>query len=128
MTTFRTQSLAIGLGALMMAAMPAVVMAQPYDNGPQGYDQRAYDQQRHDYDAQYGSGSYDRYMSNRDARHDCHVAKKDNEAVGGILGGVAGAVIGSNVARGGGREGGAIIGGVAGAAAGSQIAKSQTDC
>ena len=40
----------------------------------------------------------------------------------------AGAVIGSNLAHGGGREGGAIIGGVAGAAGGSAIARGTVHC
>ena len=47
---------------------------------------------------------------------------------GALLGGIAGAVLGSNVARGGGREGGAIIGGVGGAALGADIAKNSTHC
>jgi hypothetical protein len=95
------------------------------------FQQAQYDQQRRDYDAQYGPGAYDRYQADQQARADyqaCHRQKQDNEVGGALLGGLAGAVIGSNVTRGGGREGGAIIGGVAGAAAGSQIAKGQTNC
>ncbi len=131
MTQIRAESLALGLGALMMAGLPAVALAQPYDPGSDtgGYGQGRYDQQRRDYDAQYGSGSYDRYMADQQhAREACHEQKKDNQVVGGVLGGIAGAVIGSNVARGGGREGGAIIGGVGGAALGSSIAKNSTHC
>lgn len=50
----------------------------------------------------------------------------DNGVVGALLGGATGAVIGSNVARGGGRTGGALIGAAAGAALGSNIARSTT--
>ena len=67
----------------------------------------------------------DRYDS--DGRR-CAEAKSNNQLAGGILGALAGAAIGSNVAKGGGRTGGAIIGGVAGAAVGSSIAKGETKC
>jgi len=40
-----------------------------------------------------------------------------------LIGGVLGAVIGSNLARGGGRTGGAIIGGTLGAVAGNALAR-----
>ena len=42
---------------------------------------------------------------------------------GTAIGGVTGAVVGSNLASGGGRTGGAIIGGLVGAVAGHEIAK-----
>ena len=45
---------------------------------------------------------------------------------GALLGGAAGALIGSNLASGGGRTGGALIGAAAGAAVGSNIARSTT--
>ncbi|HUO22371.1 MAG TPA: glycine zipper 2TM domain-containing protein [Caulobacteraceae bacterium] len=127
-TSMRATRLAFGLGALTLAALPAVALAQPYDQG--GYSsQDSYYQQRRDYDAQYGPGAYDRYMADHQrSREACHDQKQGNEVVGGVLGGIAGAVIGSNVARGGGREGGAVIGGVGGAVAGSQIAKGATNC
>ena len=50
----------------------------------------------------------------------------DNGTTGAILGGVAGAVIGANVAHHGGRTGGALIGAAAGAAVGTNIARSST--
>jgi hypothetical protein len=136
-TPFRRAALT--LAAVGAFAIPAIAMAQPYDTR-QDADQAQYqadrarqDQARRDYDAQYGPGSYDRYYSagvqdDREARHECHQEKKGNEVGGALLGGIAGAVIGSNVARGGGREGGAIIGGVGGAALGSNIAKNSTHC
>jgi uncharacterized protein YcfJ len=43
--------------------------------------------------------------------------------VGTAVGGVTGAVVGSNLASGGGRTGGAILGGLVGAVAGHEIAK-----
>ncbi len=126
-----------GLAALAPAA---VAYAQTYDTqydadqGRYAAERARQDQARRDYDAQYGSGAYDRYygaqadQAYREDRRECRQEKKGNEVAGGLLGGIAGAVIGSNVARGGGREGGAIIGGVGGAAAGSAIAGSQTHC
>jgi uncharacterized protein YcfJ len=42
---------------------------------------------------------------------------------GTVVGGVTGAVVGSNLAHGGGRTGGAILGGLVGAVAGHEIAK-----
>lgn len=50
----------------------------------------------------------------------------DNGVAGALLGGAAGAVLGSNLASHGGRTGGALLGGVAGAAVGSNIARSTT--
>ncbi len=131
-TQNRLRSLALGAAALLMAAARAAsAFAQPYDrNDDNQYRQAQYEEQRRDYDARYGSGAYDRYYAdqNAQAREACHDEKKGNEVGGAILGGIAGAVIGSNVARGGGREGGAIIGGVGGAALGSNIAKNSTHC
>jgi uncharacterized protein YcfJ len=127
----RLRSVAFGACALLMAAAPAATaFAQPYQNQDQ-YRQAQYEEQRRAYDAQYGPGAYDRYyadQNDRDAREACHDEKKGNAVGGALLGGIAGAVIGSNVARGGGREGGAIIGGVGGAALGSNIAKNSTHC
>ena len=124
--------------ACVMIAVPAAALAQPYDDNG-GYDsqrarddaQRAqYDSARRDYNSRYGDGAYERYYPDPDAqtRAACHDEKKSNEVGGAILGGIAGAVLGSNVARGGGREGGAIIGGVGGAAVGADIAKNATHC
>ena len=141
MTTDRKfAGLVVALAAGAFALAPtAAAWAQPYDShydsdrGQYQADQARGDQARRDYDAQYGPGAYDRYYGasadeSREARHECHQEKKGNEVGGALLGGIAGAVIGSNVARGGGREGGAIIGGVGGAALGSNIAKNSTHC
>jgi len=51
----------------------------------------------------------------------CQASTTNGQVGGALLGGLAGAVLGSNIARGGGRTGGAVIGGVAGAAVGSSI-------
>jgi hypothetical protein len=92
------------------------------------------DRVRRDYDARYGDGAYDRYYgasadrTYREDRRECRKDKDNNTAAGAVLGGIAGAVIGSNLASGGGRTGGAIIGGVAGAAGGSAIARGTVHC
>jgi hypothetical protein len=52
----------------------------------------------------------------------------DNRVAGTVIGGVAGALLGNAVSRGGGRVGGTIIGGVAGAAIGNQVTKPSADC
>lgn len=146
-TQNRIRNLALGAVAVLMAAAPAVsASAQSYSERDAEYQaqqsdyqarQAQYERDRRDYDRRYGEGAYDRYYAThsggyeRSAREDreaCHDEKKGNEVGGALLGGIAGAVIGSNVARGGGREGGAIIGGVGGAALGANIAKNSTHC
>src|SRR5580765_2484305 len=66
----------------------------------------------------YGYGS--------DGYSDC---RRSDGAAGTIIGGIAGAVLGSNLAaHHGGRAGGAALGGVAGALIGNSIARSGNDC
>jgi hypothetical protein len=62
------------------------------------------------------------------ARDPCQQRKHNNGTAGAVIGGIAGAVLGNNVARGGGRTGGTIIGGVAGAAIGNSVGRSGTKC
>jgi hypothetical protein len=63
------------------------------------------------------------------AQDPCHQHKRSNGTAGAVLGGIAGAVIGSNIPHHhGARTGGAIIGGVAGAAIGNSIGRSSTHC
>lgn len=50
----------------------------------------------------------------------------ENGVTGALLGGAAGALLGSNVASHGGRTGGALLGAAAGAAVGSNIARTTT--
>jgi hypothetical protein len=91
-----------------------------------------YDRARRAYNARYGRGAYERYYAEPDYQYQSRDTCRDdksNAAVGGaLLGGIAGAVLGSNLASGGGRTGGAIIGGVGGAALGANIAKNGTHC
>ena len=91
-------ALIAGTAALVLItamAVPGVVSAQPYDQSYQ--DQAA------------------------QAQAACQ-QQQNNRAVGGaIIGGIAGAVLGSNLSRGNGRTGGAVIGGVAGAAVGADV-------
>jgi outer membrane lipoprotein SlyB len=120
--------------AAVIAAPGAAALAQPaYGPGDEDqqrqyqYQQQQYEEQRRAYDAQYGDGAYARYQEDQ-ARRACHEKKKNAQVGGAILGGIAGALIGNGVSRGGGREGGTIIGGVGGAAVGSSIAKGETKC
>jgi hypothetical protein len=62
------------------------------------------------------------------AQDPCHQQQHNNGTTGAVLGGLAGAVIGSNVAGHGARTGGTIIGGLAGAAIGNNIGRSSTKC
>lgn len=59
-------------------------------------------------------------------RDACREKKRDRRVAGAVLGGIAGAVIGSNSTRH--RDTGAAVGAVAGAAAGSQIGAHTTKC
>jgi hypothetical protein len=71
----------------------------------------------HDY------GRYDAYQRYQD---ECTDRIHDHGVTGALLGGAAGAVIGSNVAGHGAHAGGALLGAAAGAALGSNIARSTT--
>ena len=66
----------------------------------------------------YGGG----YGPAPDAGYACQQTKHQDQTTGGVIGALAGAVIGSNLAaHGGGRTGGALLGAAAGAAVGSNI-------
>jgi hypothetical protein len=58
----------------------------------------------------------------------CRRDKTNREIAGGVLGAIGGAVIGSNLAHGGGRDGGAVIGGVVGAAGGAAVGGATAAC
>lgn len=115
-------------------------------------DRANWEAQRAAYDERYGEGAYvrrygvftetwtdngayrgyvsttpnDWYTAYRDTP--CEQRKHDRAAAGTVIGALAGAALGSNIASGGGRMGGAIIGGVAGAAVGNNIARSSAHC
>jgi hypothetical protein len=136
-TRIITRSCALALATLTLSATAPAAFAQPYDNGyadsqaDYAAQQAQYQQARRDYDARYGGGAYDRYYHDHPAYpgyRACEHKKANNEVAGTLLGGIAGAVVGSNLAHGGGRTGGAVIGGVAGAAIGNTVGRSSTDC
>jgi hypothetical protein len=58
----------------------------------------------------------------------CQRDKTNREVAGGVLGAIGGAVIGSNLAHGGGRDGGALIGGALGAAGGAAVGGATAAC
>jgi hypothetical protein len=62
------------------------------------------------------------------AQNACEQRKHDNRVAGTIIGGVAGAILGSQVSGHGARTEGSVIGGVGGAVIGNQLARSHEDC
>lgn len=62
------------------------------------------------------------------ARIACEEKRRDASDKGAIVGGVAGAVIGSNVAGNGAKSEGGVIGALAGASVGRNIAKDDVRC
>jgi hypothetical protein len=105
-------ALALCVGA---AAMPMGAMAQPApdNNGYQG----GYQDQ----------GSYQGY-DDAQARKACEDRKTGNTVAGVLVGGVLGAVVGSQVSGHGARTEGSVLGGGAGAIAGGAIGNASTNC
>jgi len=129
-------------------------VAESYDEGyddgayadDRGYDDdRAYDERRgyddRSYDDRYDRGGYERYdryddyRTRRWSRYDgrgyhpsCRQQRRDRAGAGAVIGGIAGAVIGSNMADRNVRGEGAAIGAVAGALVGSQVGRATADC
>lgn len=62
------------------------------------------------------------------AQDRCEQQRDERTAAGTIIGGIAGAVVGGNVADRKNRTEGAVLGGVVGAVAGNAIARSSADC
>jgi uncharacterized protein YcfJ len=62
------------------------------------------------------------------AQNACEQRKHNNRVAGTIIGGVAGAILGSQVSGHGARTEGSVIGGVGGAVVGNQLARSKEDC
>jgi hypothetical protein len=106
-----------------------------YDSQRAEYERQrlAYERAQRDYDRMYGYGAYSRrfgafdyrdpYVTGYRTASPCQDRRRSNTAVGGLLGALAGAAIGSNVAargvRGEGTALGAVVGGIAGAAIGN---------
>lgn len=89
----------VALGALVA---PAAASAQSYGRyGDRSYDNRAYD---------------------------CAPTSRGNQTAGAVIGALAGAALGSNVAGRGAKSEGGVIGALAGAAIGAQAAKGRERC
>jgi len=121
-----------------------------YENA--GYDGRAdyerrlaeYDRARADYDRRYGSGAYARQYGpapvwdanayGRDTTYagayadPCRGQRSTNTVAGGLIGALAGAALGSNVAARNARPEGAVLGALVGGALGANIGKSSAKC
>ncbi|GAM98698.1 hypothetical protein U91I_02333 [alpha proteobacterium U9-1i] len=98
----RGQVLAV-VGAVMAAALATPASAQTYE-------QRAYHEQ-HVQQQQY-----------------CSQRRNGNTTAGAVIGGIAGAVLGSQAASRGHRTDGSVLGAVVGATAGAMIGRSNTRC
>jgi len=95
------------------------------------HDRDAYARARAAYDARYGVGSYDRYRTDwyrPYASSPCERAARGNSTVGGVIGALAGAAIGSNVAARNARTEGAVLGALVGGALGANIGKASAQC
>jgi uncharacterized protein YcfJ len=93
--------------SLMIGVTPTMASAQPYDD-------RYYDNGR------------SQYYDQRD--YDCDRRRDSNTVGGAVVGGILGAVIGSNVAARGNRHEGTAAGAVGGAVLGGAIGRSGTEC
>lgn len=92
------------------------------------YDDR-YDANRSDgYQDYYRNGRYDRRSYDRYDGRGRHASCRDNRAMGTVLGGIAGAVIGSNVDDDGNRAEGTVLGAILGGVVGNQIGRSTAAC
>ncbi len=136
-----------------MASLPSLAAAQPY--GWDAYDQQQsyqqqqdtyrqrlqdYNQQRAAYDQaqrdreQRSSDRYDNRGYNqridRDRGYDssCEGRANGQTAAGGVIGALAGAAIGSNLAGRGSHTTGAVLGAVAGGVIGANVARSTASC
>jgi hypothetical protein len=121
---------AAACAVLALAAAPQLAAAQssqdyrdaPPPNG-QSYGGQSYG------DQSYGDQSYQGSYDDDRAAYDACRQHKTNNAVGGaIVGGLLGAVVGSQVSGHGARTEGSVIGGGGGAIAGAAIGSSSTNC
>ena len=104
-------------------------------------DRYAYLRERDDYDAKYGAGAWEARYGYSYHRHDdlsdyyrvyrdspCERRAGGDAVAGGVIGALAGAAIGSNLAGHGARGAGAVLGAFAGGAIGSSVAVSAAHC
>jgi hypothetical protein len=94
-------------------------------------DREAYLAARTAYDARYGSGAYDRRRVSwyqPYSNSPCERAARNGSVTGGVIGALAGAAIGSNVAARNARTEGAVLGGLVGGALGAGIGNSAARC
>jgi len=111
----RIKSVSLALAALATVAVPAAASAQSYGYG---------------YSQNYGTGAYSRpydYSSSRPNYEYCDSERRGRTGAGALIGGGAGAVVGSQLAARGRRTEGSILGGVVGALVGSQVGRSSSD-
>ena len=118
-----------------------------YAAAREDYERRLsdYNRQRDNYDRRYGRGSYERrygpapYWDEArwagdhgvDASYSsdaCRNRANDRSVAGGLIGALAGAALGSNVAASNARTEGAVLGAVVGGALGANIGKSSARC
>lgn len=86
--------------------------------------------QSYGYTQNYGTGAYGRPYNydNRGYQYDpCQTQRQGRTGAGAVIGGGAGAVIGSQLAARGRRTEGSVLGGVVGALIGSQVGRSSSD-
>lgn len=146
---FKSAALALAtVAAVGVAAAPAMAQsyggyAEPYAGSDDRYDDRysddryaddrygddRYDDRRYDdraysgYGQRYDRRTYDRY--NRTGYHaSCRDQRSDRGVAGGVIGALAGAALGSNIADRNVRSEGAVLGAVVGGVLGSQIGRS----
>ena len=124
------------------AAAKAVAGRDTYDVQRERYahDKAVYEQQRADYDAQYGAGAWERSHGpyRQEADNDrfygryrsspCEQRAAGDAVAGGVIGALAGAAIGSSVAGHHDRGEGAVLGAVAGGAVGADVGASSAHC
>lgn len=111
----RIKSVSLAIAALAAAAAPAVASAQSYGYG---------------YSQNYGTGAYGRpydYSYGRPTYQYCDSERQGRTGAGALIGGGAGAVVGSQLAARGRRTEGSILGGVVGALIGSQVGRSSSN-
>ncbi|MDY6923620.1 MAG: glycine zipper 2TM domain-containing protein [Pseudomonadota bacterium] len=129
-------SAAVAAGMLLA---PASASAQSYPyQGPQNYGTGAYSQP-YDYNNRYPQadrygqddryGYDDRYRDGRYGQDECRDSRNNRQAGGAVVGGVLGAVVGSQLGARGRRTEGSVLGGVLGAAVGAGVGGSSArDC